>query len=123
MPSRGAPADLWKLLKGDKWHQLIPILCVAAWVSCTGAPNQDGGVDPGADVGNDTGLDTRATETGPSDASGLDPGWVSIADGLPSFCSLERANHPERLDQLRVHLAPCAVRDNCMISEIGRAHV
>lgn len=95
----------------------IPILCVAAWVSCTGAPNQDGGVDPGADVGNDTGLDTGATETGPSDASGLDPEWVSIADGLPSFCSLERANHPERLDQLRVHLAPCAVRDNCTISD------
>ncbi len=95
---------------------LILVVALAAWVSCdTPVAPGDGGPDAAAA---DAAPDVGPHDVGPSDSGTADPEWVSIAVGLPDFCRLERANHPERLDQLRVRFSPCSSRSNCQVSSV-----
>lgn len=100
-------------------RSLIGTLALAGWVSCAAPPTPDdvGSDAPGVDAGRDAHGDARSTDAEPIDGGPIDPDWVSIATGLPAFCHLERANHPERLDQFQIHFATCASRDNCLISD------
>lgn len=98
-------------------RSLLLVFALAAWVSCgTPGPSDDAGSDAGLDAGRDAGRDAAAVDTGPPDGGPTDPEWVSIAAGLPTFCRLERANHPERLDAIRARFSPCSSRDNCMMT-------
>ena len=95
----------------SRWMFVAGLAALA--MCCSGPPGDDAGTDAGQDAGHDAG----EADAGPLDSGPDDPEWVSIAEGLPSFCRLERANHPERLDQLRLHFSPCSSGTNCTISD------
>lgn len=54
---------------------------------------------PGPDVPRDTGEPTT---------------WTRIARGLPDWCTLERADHPELIPGVQLVWTPCTERDNCL---------
>ena len=59
------------------------------------APNDTGAGDVAMDRDEDDIVDASPTDGG-QDAGSLDPEWIRMP-GLPEFCTLERAVHPERL--------------------------
>lgn len=61
---------------------------------------RDAGRDaPGRDVPRDTGEPTT---------------WTRIARSLPDWCTLERADNPERIPDVALRWEPCPERDNCL---------
>lgn len=116
-------------------RNVLLVVMLGAWLSCTGAPGGDAGgdarpADADVDSGHqDVGWDARTDDDGGDDVGLADvdlrdtrwdagsPDWVSIADGLPGFCRLFRADRPEALVELRIHLSPCPGRANCEVSD------
>lgn len=101
-------------------RRLVAVAALAVALSChpdaetPDADLADAGPDSAGGSGRDVGADAAdgqvVRDAGPG-------GWVSIADGLPSFCRLLRADHPEQLDELRIHMSPCPGRSNCELSD------
>jgi len=103
--------------------RIVIVAALSAWLSCTAPPVGD---DVSPDAGGNDVRDATSADAEPDARDGAQPDvyfddagppeWVSIRGSLPDFCVLDRAMHPERLNDLRVRMSPCDARDNCLES-------
>lgn len=99
-------------------------IIAAAMLSC-GVPSDP--PEAGSDAASDAGHDAAPHDAAPRDAArdtgidapsdgGAETTWTRIATRLPEICVIERADHPEAMDSLRLVWSECGGDGGCQRS-------